>query len=210
MTKGQKHALENHWARYGIETQDRYIDLDALFGRSAPRILEIGLGMGDALAEMAIKNPQNDYLGIDVYRPGIGSLLKKIDEQGVANVRVISDDAVVVLDQMISDKALDAVFIFFPDPWPKKRHHKRRLIQASFIDLLGRKLKSEGVLHMATDWEDYAHHMMAVINLAAGFTNAAGQNNFSTRPDYRPLTRFEQRGQRLGHQVWDLVFSKSV
>ena len=209
MTKGQQHALERHWQKFGLDTRQSYIDLDLLFRRSAPRILEIGLGMGDALIEMALAHPQNDYLGIEVYRPGIGSLLKKLDEQGMTNVRVICDDAMVVLKQMIPDASLDVVCIFFPDPWPKKRHHKRRLIQTPFIKLLGNKLKNGGTLHMATDWEDYAFHMMAVMKHALEFVNAAGQNNFSPRPDYRPLTKFEQRGRRLGHQVWDLIYTKA-
>jgi len=209
MTKGQLNALERLWPQYGMDFREDNVDLNALFGRSAPRILEVGSGMGDALVEMALTHPQNDYLGIEVYRPGIGSLLKKLDELGVTNVRVISEDAVVVLKQMIPDASLDAVCIFFPDPWPKKRHHKRRLIQTPFIGLLANKLKCGGMLHMATDWEDYAHHMMAVLNCIPGLINEAGQHHFSPRPDYRPLTKFEQRGRRLGHQVWDLVFKKA-
>jgi tRNA (guanine-N7-)-methyltransferase len=209
MTKGQLDALVDFWPKYGLDTQGSCIDLDALFGRSAPRILEIGLGMGDALVEMALTHPQNDYLGIEVYRPGIGSALKMLAGHGVTNVRVICEDAVVVLKQMIPDATLDATCIFFPDPWPKKRHHKRRLIQAPFTKLLGNKLKCGGTLHMATDWEEYAHHMMAVMESTPGFINIAGQNNFSPRPEFRPLTKFEQRGRRLGHQVRELIFKKT-
>ena len=208
MTKGQKNALDRLWPRYGIDMQEDFLDMDAVFGRNASCILEIGLGMGDALVEMAQTHPENNYLGIEVYRPGVGSVLKKLDERGVTNVRVICEDAAVVLERMIPDFSLDAVCIFFPDPWPKKRHHKRRLIQTSFIELLGDKLKPGGVLHMATDWEDYAHHMMTVMNCVPELVNAAGPNHFSPRPVYRPTTRFEQRGRRLGHQVWDLVFNR--
>jgi len=210
MTKGQKDALQRYWPRYGVDTQESYLDLDALFGRNAPCVLEIGLGMGDALVEMALAHPENNYLGIEVYRPGVGALLKKLVAQEVTNVRVITEDATVVLQRMIRDDALDTVLIFFPDPWPKKRHHKRRLIQIPFLELLGDKLKPGGVLHMATDWEDYARHMMVVMNQVTEFINAAGENNFSTRPVYRPLTRFEQRGMSLGHEVRDLVFNKAA
>jgi tRNA (guanine-N7-)-methyltransferase len=210
MTKGQKNALERFWPQYGLDFQEGYADLDDVFGRHAPRILEIGMGMGDALVEMAAAHVENDYLGIEVYRPGIGSLLKKLDARSVTNVRVICEDAVPVLKQMIPDASLDAVYIFFPDPWPKKRHHKRRLIQKPFAQLLAKKLQSNGVLHLATDWEDYAHHMLAVMNVSPEFIDTAGQNKFTERPGHRPLTRFEQRGRRLGHRVWDLIFRKAV
>lgn len=210
LTKGQKNALERLWPKYGIDVRENLLDPDSVFGRSAPCIVEIGLGMGDALVEMALRHPENNYLGIEVYRPGIGSVLKKLDEGGATNVRVICEDASVILKQMVPDVSLDAIYIFFPDPWPKKRHHKRRLIQTPFVELLGDKLKPGGILHMATDWEDYAHHMMAVMNYMPEFINTAGQNHFSPRPDYRPLTKFEQRGRRLGHQVWDLIFRKPI
>ncbi len=210
MTRGQKIALQHLWPRYGIDMCKDYVDLDMVFGRQAPCILEIGLGMGDSLITMARNHPENDYLGIEVYRPGVGSLLNKLDECGIGNVRVINDEATMVLQQMIPENSISAVYIFFPDPWPKKRHHKRRLIQPLFIELLSGKLQPGGMLHMATDWEDYAHHMMAVMNYASMFTNTAGINHFSPRPDYRPLTKFEQRGMKLGHRVWDLVFRKTA
>ena len=209
ITRGQRHAMDHLWPHYGVDSREEYLDLDRLFGRSASRVIEIGLGMGDALVEMAKAHPENDYIGVEVYRPGVGSLLKKLDEQGLSNVRVVCEDTVEVLKKMIPDASLAAICIFFPDPWPKRRHHKRRLIQSSFIHLLGEKLKSRGILHMATDWEDYARHMLSVMDQAPEFTNTAGQNNFAPRPDYRPLTKFEQRGQRLGHGVWDLIFKKN-
>jgi tRNA (guanine-N7-)-methyltransferase len=209
MTKGQKNALLQYWPRFGIDAGENYLDLDEIFGRSTPRVLEIGLGMGDALVKMALAHPENDYLGVEVYRPGIGALLNKLVESDVTNVRVITEDIKVVLQLMIRDNALDAVFIFFPDPWPKKRHHKRRLIQIPFVELLRDKLKTGGVLHMATDWEDYARHMMRVMSQIRGVINATGDDNFSPRPDYRPLTRFEQRGIGLGHEVRDLIFTKT-
>ena len=209
MTKGQKNALQQYWPRFGIDAGGDYINLDELFGRAAPHVLEIGLGMGDALAEMALAHPEKDYLGVEVYRPGVGALLNKLVESNVTNVRVITEDIKAVLQQMIRDNTLDAVFVFFPDPWPKKRHHKRRLIQLPFVELLRDKLKSGGVLHMATDWEDYARHMMRVMSKVNGFVNAAGDYNFAPRPDYRPLTRFEQRGIGLGHEVRDLIFTKT-
>ena len=210
ITKGQKNALQQYWQLYGLDNRKSFLDLDAVFGRTAPRILEIGPGMGDALIKMARTSPENDYLGIEVFRPGVGALLKKLVEQDVSNVRVMTDDATEVLQQMIRDNVLDAVLIFFPDPWPKKRHHKRRLIQSAFVELLGAKLKPGGMLHMATDWEDYARHMMKVMLQVRGFINTAGVNNYSTRPFYRPQTRFEQRGISLGHEVRDLVFKKVV
>jgi tRNA (guanine-N7-)-methyltransferase len=210
MTRGQKIALQRLWPRYGIDVHEDYLDLDMVFGRHAPCMLEIGLGMGDSLIEMACNHPENDYLGVEVYRPGVGSLLSRLDECGIGNVRVINNDAKMVLQQMIPEDSISAVYIFFPDPWPKKRHHKRRLIQPSFIELLSGKLKPGGMLHMATDWEDYAHHMIAVMNHASMFANTAGGNHFSPRLADRPLTKFEQRGMKLGHEVWDLVFRKTA
>ena len=205
MTKAQHSALELLGERY-IITPHGEIDLDALFGRRAPRILEIGFGMGDALAAMAKAQPERDYIGIEVHRPGIGSLLLKLAKDAVGNVRVICADAVEVLQQHLGDSSLDAVHLFFPDPWPKQRHHKRRIVQTEFVELVRRKLKAGGTFHMATDWEDYARHMLAVMEAAPGYRNAAGAGNFSPRPPRRPLTKFEQRGQRLGHGVWDLVY----
>lgn len=208
ITRSQQLALDELYPRYAIEAKNQLLDLNEIFGREAPCILEIGFGNGVALAEMAANHPQTNYLGIEVHHPGVGNLLQQIERQGLGNVRVICADAVDVLTQQIPDCVLDAVYLFFPDPWHKRRHHKRRLVQEEFITLVERKLKPGGILHMATDWEDYAIQMLHVLSAATGFENTAGPGQFTPRPDYRPLTKFEQRGQRLGHGVWDLVFSK--
>jgi tRNA (guanine-N7-)-methyltransferase len=164
--------------------------------------------MGDALAAMAKAQPERDYLGIEVHRPGIGSLLLKLEKGAIGNVRIVCADAVEVLQQHLPDESLAAVHLFFPDPWPKQRHHKRRIVQTEFVELVRRKLKAGGIFHMATDWEDYAKHMLAVTEAAPGYRNAAGTGKFSPRPHERPLTKFEQRGQRLGHGVWDLLLMR--
>lgn len=208
LTKGQQRALDELFPRYGISLQQGKLDFDVLFRRNAFRVLEIGFGNGASLAEMAMNHPENDYLGIEVHRPGVGNLLLQIEKQGLNNIRVSNDDAVEVLEQQISDATLDAVYLFFPDPWHKKKHHKRRIVQPTFVQLLRRKLKPGGIFHMATDWENYAEHMQEVMSAAEGFENLAGEGNYSPRPEYRPLTKFEQRGHRLGHGIWDLVFKK--
>ena len=205
MTRAQHDALERLRKAY-LLAEDDLRDLDHVFKRRAPRVLEIGFGMGDALAVMAKAQPHWDYLGIEVHRPGIGSLLLKLEKDGSDNVRVICADAVEVLRRHLPDAGLDAVHLFFPDPWPKRRHHKRRIVQAEFVELVRGKLKPGGRFHIATDWEDYARHILAVMEAARGFVNSAGAGNFSPRPPERPLTKFEQRGQRLGHGVWDLMF----
>ncbi len=213
LTSGQQRALDELFPCYGIRLQDTPLNLDETFQRAAlkfntPRILEIGFGNGSSLSEMAEKNPEQDYIGIEVHRPGVGNLLLQIEKLGLTNLRVINDDGVDVLKKMIADNSLDAVYLFFADPWHKKRHHKRRIVQQDFVQLLRKKLKVGGVFHMATDWEHYAQHMMRVMNESEGFENTAGKDQYLPRPDYRPLTRFEQRGQRLGHTVWDLIFKK--
>ena len=208
LTKGQQRALVELFPRYGITLQQGIIDFDALFGRRGARILEIGFGNGASLAEMATEHPENDYLGIEVHRPGVGNLLLQIEKQSLNNIRVSNDDAIEVLEQQIPDESLDDVYLFFPDPWHKKKHHKRRIVQPAFVNLIQRKLKPGGIFHMATDWENYAEHMMEVMSAAAGFENIAGEGQYTARPAYRPLTKFEQRGHRLGHGVWDLVFRK--
>ena len=182
------------------------LDLDGLFGRQAPHILEIGFGMGETSATIAAANPQNDYLGIEVHTPGVGSLCKLIAEQGLTNQRIIQHDAVEVLRDMIAPGSLDGVHIFFPDPWPKARHHKRRLIQPPLVAQLASRLKPGGYLHCATDWENYAEQMLEVLAGEALLENTA--DGFAPRPAYRPLTKFEQRGLRLGHGVWDVIFRK--
>ena len=210
LTEGQRRGLQAQWPTCGIEPGSEMLDLDAEFGRNAPRILEIGFGMGESLATMAAAHPENDYLGIEVYRPGVGSLLRRVGENGSTNVRVISEDAVVVLAKMIPDCSLDRLQLFFPDPWHKIRHHKRRIVQPGFVALICQKLKPGGVFHMATDWQAYAEHMMEVMNAAPGYQNCIAQGEYAPRPESRPLTRFEQRGHRLGHGVWDLLFERAA
>lgn len=202
----QQRALDELKPRFGIPYAAKPLDLDAAFGRSAPKILEIGFGMGETSATIAAAHPENDYLALEVHNPGVGSLLKQIGEQELSNIRIIQHDAVEVLRDMIPDASLDGVHIFFPDPWHKARHNKRRLIQSPFIAQLVQKLKSGGYIHAATDWQDYAEQMLAVFSAEPQLHNTA--EDYAPRPDYRPLTKFEQRGLRLGHGVWDLVFRR--
>jgi len=214
ITKTQSEALETLWPVYGLpflggEGSDRAedpIDFGILFGRNAEIVLEIGFGDGNSLLQMAKAAPHKDFIGIEVYRTGVGNLLAGLNLEKISNVRVFCADALEVLASKIPDSSLDTVQAFFADPWPKKRHHKRRLVQSSFISLVSRKLKSEGTLHLATDWEAYAHHMMCVLSASEEFQNLAGKQNFIPRPDFRPLTKYEQRGHRLGHSTWDLLF----
>lgn len=208
LTKGQQRALDELFPLYGLEQSDKLIDLAALFSREADTVLEIGFGNGASLAEMAKADPDHNYLGIEVHRPGVGNLLLQIEAQQIGNLRVMCADAVEVVERMIPDASLARVQLFFPDPWHKKKHHKRRIVQPNFVQLLRRKLKTGGVLHMATDWQDYAEHMLAVMSEAEGFLNLSGEGNYAERPAYRPLTKFEQRGHRLGHGVWDLLFER--
>jgi tRNA (guanine-N7-)-methyltransferase len=202
MTTAQRRALETLLPRFGAPPGPGPLDLDALFGRRAPRVLEIGFGDGESLAAVAAANPGSDYLGIEVHRPGIGHLLLRLDKDAIGNVRVICDDAVEVLENRISDEALAGINIFFPDPWPKKRHHKRRLIQPGFAGLLARKLAPGGRLHLATDWAHYAAQMQETLAACPGFEPAP--------PAARPGTRFEARGRRLGHEIRDFVFIRSL
>ncbi len=208
-TPGQRRALEELWPRFGV-TPAGTIDFEALFGRRAPVVLEIGFGNGAALAAMAAAAPEKNFLGVEVHRPGVGGLLQRLAEQGLTNVRVAQADAKALMEQSIPDGSLDAVYLFFPDPWPKKRHHKRRLLQPEFAELARRKLAVGGVFHAATDWAPYAEHMLAVLTAAPGYTNLAGPGAYASRPSYRPLTKFEARGQRLGHGVWDLLFERAA
>ncbi|MFZ0105427.1 MAG: tRNA (guanosine(46)-N7)-methyltransferase TrmB [Thiobacillus sp.] len=203
---GQARALAELGPRYLLPYQSSLLDLDAAYGRNAAKILEIGFGMGEGLAEIAAAHPENDYLGVEVHTPGVGALLKRLGERGLDNVRVIQHDAVEVLTHMLAPGSLAGVHIFFPDPWHKKRHNKRRLIQPPFVRLLAERIAPGGYLHLATDWEDYALQMLEVLSAEPGLANTA--DGFSARPDTRPLTKFEQRGLRLGHGVWDLVFRK--
>ncbi|MCC6302105.1 MAG: tRNA (guanosine(46)-N7)-methyltransferase TrmB [Gammaproteobacteria bacterium] len=209
MTGAQRHALEAFGPRYLLEFEEAPLELDAVFGRVAPRTLEIGFGMGDSVLDMARRHPERDHLGVEVHRPGIGRLLGALAGEDLGNVRILCADAVQVLRHMIPDAALEAVFLFFPDPWPKKRHHKRRIVQPQFVELVARRLRPGGIFHLATDWEDYARHMLAVLEPSPSFTNSAGAGNYAPRPESRVLTKFERRGERLGHGVWDLVFVRT-
>lgn len=206
LSPAQQRALETLMPLYGIPYAPQQLDLDAVFGRAAPKILEIGFGMGGTTAAIAQANPDKDYVGVEVHTPGVGGLLRLVQEHGLTNLRVIQHDAVEVLRNMISDGALDGVHIFFPDPWPKKRHHKRRLVQAAFVSLLCSKLKPGGYLHFATDWEEYAQWTLEVLRAEPSLANTVA--DYAPRPQYRPLTKFEQRGLNLGHGVWDLIFRK--
>jgi len=206
VSNAQKRAHDTLLPRYGIEYRDSPPDLDLIFGRNAPRILEIGCGMGETTVAIAAAQPDNDYIGVEVHTPGVGSLLKQIDATGLGNVRVIRHDAVAVLQHMIAPDSLDGIHIFFPDPWPKKRHHKRRLIQQPFVTLAASRLKPGGYLHAATDWHEYAEQILAVLAAEPLLANTAA--GYAARPAYRPRTKFEVRGLKLGHGVWDIVFRR--
>lgn len=201
---GAGHPVAGH----GVEYQPEPVDLPALFGREAPVTLEIGFGMGASLVTMAQNTPHQNFLGIEVHAPGVGACLAAAKEADVQNLRVMCHDAVEVLEKMIPDNSLRMVQLFFPDPWHKARHNKRRIVQVPFAELVMRKLKLGGVFHMATDWEAYAEHMLEVMNSIDGYRNQSEQQNYVPRPETRPLTKFEQRGQRLGHGVWDLMFER--
>ena len=206
MTEGQTRALETNLPRFGLQLEDGMLDQQAVFGRIAPLTFEIGFGMGASLAAMAAAAPERDFIGVEVHRPGVGKLLALVQEQGLENLRVYCDDAVEVLARCIPDGSLDRVQIYFPDPWHKKKHHKRRLVQPEFVQRLRAKLRIGGVLHLATDWEHYAEHMLEVMQVAEGYRNQHA--GYAPRPDWRPLTKFELRGERLGHGVWDLLFER--
>ncbi len=210
MTRAQRRALETLWPRYGLEPGEGLLDLAAAFGRHAPRALEIGFGMGDALLEMASARPGWDFLGVEVYRPGAGSLIRRAHALGLGNIRVVLGDAVLLLERHLPPASLDAVYVFFPDPWPKKRHHKRRLVQPAFAARVARVLKPGGVLHLATDWEPYAEHMLAVMEAAPGFRNLAGPGRYLEGRGDRPETKFERRGRALGHPVRDLLYVREA
>ena len=211
VTKGQERALETQWPKYGVEYGLQGIDLNTLFGRSeSKKILEIGFGMGETTAKIAQTLPDCDFLAAEVHTPGVGALLKLIEELALTNIRIIQHDVVEVLQNMLADASLDGVHIFFPDPWHKKRHHKRRLIQAEFVKLLCTKLKVGAYLHVATDWQEYAEWVLEVLNAEPQLQNTAAieNNGYAEKPAYRPLTKFENRGIKLGHGVWDMVFRR--
>jgi tRNA (guanine-N7-)-methyltransferase len=206
VSNAQARSLEGLMPKYGIPYRPERLDLDAVFGRDAPKVLEIGFGMGETTATIAAAHPQIDYLGLEVHTPGVGSLLKQIAANELANVRIIQHDAVEVVRDMIAPATLAGIHVFFPDPWPKKRHQKRRLLQCPFVALLAQRLAPDGYFHCATDWEEYAQQMLEVLAGEPLLENTA--EGFAPRPEYRPLTKFEQRGLRLGHGVWDVVFRR--
>lgn len=210
ITPAQVRALGELWPRYGIPDGDAMLDWSAVFGRRAPVILEIGFGNGEALAAAAAVHPENNYLGIEVHRPGAGSLLRRVEEEGLTNVRVMLGDANEILARRVPDVSLAAVRLFFPDPWPKKRHHKRRLVQPDFAALVARKLELGGYFHLATDWPDYAAHMDVVLSQTAGLVEAGGTDLYRELVVARLVTRFEQRGRKLGHEVRDLVYRRAA
>jgi len=208
-TPAQQRAFDALWPRFGLDYAGTPRDFDAAFGRSAPRILEIGFGNGEALRYSAARDPDRDHIGIEVHAPGVGRLLNALDEDGSDHVRLYHHDAVEVLENEIADASLDEVRIYFPDPWHKKRHNKRRLVNPAFAALLVRKLAADGRLHLATDWQDYAEQMWDVLDATPGLANRAGTRGQVPRPEWRPQTHFESRGQRLGHGVWDLLYDRT-
>ena len=212
LTKGQAQALETVWPQFGIEYAENLLDLNQVFARqNSKKILEIGFGMGESTAKIAQTLPDCDFVAVEVHTPGVGSLLKLIEESGIQNIRIIQHDVVEVLQQMMVDNSLDGVHIFFPDPWHKKRHHKRRLIQAEFLQLLCTKLKVGAYIHVATDWQEYAEWVLDALKAEPQLKNTAQDSivEYAEKPAYRPLTKFENRGIKLGHGVWDLVFVKA-
>ncbi|MGR8930079.1 MAG: tRNA (guanosine(46)-N7)-methyltransferase TrmB [Gammaproteobacteria bacterium] len=206
-TVGQKLALETHWEKYCLPPEQPF-DAFHLFGRNAPLIIEIGFGNGASLADMAEANPGLNYLGIEVHRPGVGHLMMLLEQRGITNVRIYHHDAIEILEQKIPDHSVTGVHLFFPDPWHKRRHHKRRIVRPSFVELLHKKLTGGGYFHAATDWHNYATDMLNTLSAASRLKNASPTGDFCPRPDYRPLTKFENRGLKLGHGVWDLIFTK--
>lgn len=210
MTAAQERGLKDVWPTWGLTLADGRQDLEQLFGRQAPCVVEIGFGMGKSLVEQAQSHPETDFIGIEVHAPGVGKLLDEADKRGLTNLRVYREDALAVLADCLAEASIDTLQLFFPDPWPKKKHHKRRIVQLPFVELVRSRLKSGGKLHMATDWQAYAEFMAEVMAEAPGFTNTAPAETapFVERPDFRPLTKFEQRGERLGHGVWDLIYRR--
>ena len=208
MTPAQERALTELWPAYGVEPSDAVLDLEAIFGRRAPRCLEIGFGVGEVIGSLAENHPDIDYVGIEVHRPGVGRLLLRAQQANLRNLRVICHDAVEVLKDCIPNDSFDEILVFFPDPWHKKRHHKRRLIDTAFVASLAAKLRAGGVLRMATDWQAYAEKMLAVCNTDPQLASLSADGTYVPRPDFRAPTRFERRGARLGHGVWDLAYTK--
>lgn len=209
MTEAQEKAFAQWWPEFGLSLHDGQIDLEEAFGRKAPLVIEVGFGMGDSLLAMALAEPEKDFIGIEVHPPGAGRLVNEAGKLGVKNLKVYLADALDVLEDCIPDGCADRFQLYFPDPWHKKKHNKRRIVQPAFVELVRTKLKPEALFHMATDWEHYADHMMEAMCIAPGYENTVGEYRFSERPDYRPITKFEKRGTRLGHGCWDIIFKRA-
>ena len=208
LTVAQQNALENHWQDYGIDFSEQLLDFKTLFDNDNEVIIEIGFGNGESLLQQAINQPQYNFIGIEVHGPGVGHLIHEADTHGVHNIKVIRHDAVEVLEQQIADSSIKQLQLFFPDPWHKKRHHKRRIIKPAFIQLVKQKLKTGGILHMATDWQHYAEKMLEEMEDTEAFRNISGKGNYSKTQGARCETKFERRGIKLGHGVWDLIYEK--
>tara|TARA_B100000809_G_scaffold3246_1_gene3557 strand:- start:206 stop:901 length:696 start_codon:yes stop_codon:yes gene_type:complete len=208
MTEAQRKAFEVSWPVYGLKLADGAIDTDVVFGRTGQKVLEIGFGMGTSLIEMAVASPNTDFIGVEVHPPGVGTLMNSARIEDLSNLRVYLADANDVLEECFATQSIDRLQLYFPDPWHKKKHNKRRIVKSTFVQQVRAKLRSGGILHMATDWQHYAEQMMETLSEAEGFENCAGAGQYSERPSYRPVTKFEKRGEKLGHGVWDLVFKK--
>ncbi len=210
LTKAQAAAIDRHWDEFGIDYREETLDLDEVFGRVAPRVLDIGTGMGETTLRLAQQHPDNDYLAVEVHRPGIGRLLYGIAEHGLSNIRIINHDIIDVVNRQLPEESLTSIYIHFPDPWPKKRHHKRRLVQPGFINRLSALMRTEGQLYLATDSEDLAEFMLAVCDAEPELVNQAGHGNFAPRPLWRPLTKFEQRALDLNNRIWELIYCRRI
>lgn len=209
LTPSQQKALDNYWQEYGLDFSEQQLDFEAIFGNSNALTLEIGFGNGESLLEQAINNPERNFLGIEVHTPGVGHLIHGAQQAGIKNLRVIRHDAIEVLDKQIPKDTFDRVQLFFPDPWHKKRHNKRRILKTDFVETIRQHLRDGGHFHMATDWENYAEHMLETMNQHHGFINTAGKENFVSPQGLRPETKFERRGLKLGHGVWDMVYRRT-
>jgi len=209
LTAGQKRALDELWPRYGIEPGDSVLEFSRVFGNCNPVFIDIGFGDGESTFEMARANPDENVLAVEVHPPGVGHLLLQLDAQHLSNVRIVRADAVAFLENHVPDRSLAGARLYFPDPWPKKRHHKRRIVQAGFIDLLGQKIVAGGLLHIATDWTPYAEQMLEILETSADFRNCAASGGFCPRPAWRARTKYELRGLRMGHRVHDLMFRRA-
>lgn len=210
LTKSQHYALDNYWNKHGVEFSSEIINFDTLFKRRAPVIMDIGVGTGDTTISHALSHPENNYLAIEVHRPGVGQLLNRIELKNLSNIKIINDDVVNVLHNQIPYHSLNQIFIFFPDPWPKRRHHKRRLINSQLIELIKKRITVQGRLHIATDWKDYAKHIQQLCNSDPELINLAGNSHSAPRPNWRTKTRYETRGLRLEHNVWDFCYGLSL